>query len=81
MPFLASNSRRSASENWAKRGRKSNQVEILTQNAPAGTQANDLLLVDGSSGVAASSLLGVEYHQVDSNSGTWLVAPGRNAAR
>lgn len=44
----------------------------LTAAFPAGTTANDLLVVAGGSGVAASSLLGVEYHQTTSNSGQWL---------
>lgn len=49
-------------------------AKTLTLSAPAplGTTGGDLLVVDGGAGVAASSLLGIEYHQVDSNSGTWL---------
>lgn len=39
---------------------------------PAGTTANDLIVVAGASGVAASSLLGIQYHQTTSNSGQWL---------
>lgn len=44
----------------------------LTANAPSGTTAGDLLLPAGSSATAASSLFGLQYHQVDSNTGTWL---------
>ena len=44
----------------------------LTANAPGGTQAGDLLVVAGAPGVAATSLYGIEYHMVDSNTGTWL---------
>lgn len=39
---------------------------------PVGTTANDLIVVGGASGVAASSLLGIEYHQTTSNNGQWL---------
>lgn len=44
----------------------------LTATAPAGTTAGDVLIVDGGSGVAASSLLGILYHQFGANTGTWL---------
>lgn len=44
----------------------------LTANAPAGTTAGDILVVAGASGAAAASLLGLLYHQVDSDTGTWL---------
>jgi len=44
----------------------------LTLAAPVGTAANDLIICAGAPGVAASSLLGLLYHQVDSNTGTWL---------
>ena len=45
---------------------------FLTTNAPVGTIPGDLLIIEGAPGVAATSLLGIEYHQVDSNTGTWL---------
>lgn len=44
----------------------------LTGAPPAGTAASDLLVVSGATGVAASSLLGLKYHQSASTSGTWL---------
>lgn len=45
----------------------------LTANAPASTTAGDIIVVAGGTAAAASSLLGIEYHQVDSPStGTWL---------
>lgn len=44
----------------------------LTSAYPAGTTANDLLVIAGSTGVASSSLLGVEYHQSNATTGTWL---------
>lgn len=45
---------------------------ILTQTAPVGTTANDLLIVNGGAGVANSSLFGLLTFQVDSNTGTYL---------
>lgn len=48
------------------------QTLTLTAPIPAGTTGSDLLIIDGAPAVAASSLLGIEYHQVDSNTGTWL---------
>jgi hypothetical protein len=44
----------------------------LTGAYPVGTTTGYLLVVDGAPGVASSSLLGVEYHQVNSTTGTWL---------
>ena len=44
----------------------------LTTNPPGGTAAGMILVISGAPGVAATSLLGVLYHQVDSNTGTWL---------
>jgi hypothetical protein len=44
----------------------------LSANAPTGTTAGDILVVNGSTGAAASSLLGIKYFQVDSNAGTVL---------
>lgn len=44
----------------------------LTGAFPVGTTANDLLVVSGATGVAASSLLGIKYHQSSSTTGTWL---------
>ena len=49
-----------------------NKQIYLTGAYPVGTTTGYLLVVDGAPGVAASSLLGVEYHQVNSNTGTWL---------
>lgn len=43
-----------------------------TTAVPTGTVAGDLLIIDGAPGTAASSLFGVEYHHVDSNTGTWM---------
>lgn len=42
---------------------------------PAGTTANDLLLVHGAPGIANSSLAGIETYQVDSNTGLFLQLP------
>lgn len=42
---------------------------------PAGTVAGDLLIIDGAPGTAASSLFGIEYHHVDSTTGTWMQLP------
>lgn len=47
----------------------------LTAAIPAGTTGGDVLIVDGGSAVADSSLFGIEYQQVDSNSGVWLGIP------
>ena len=44
----------------------------LTANAPTGTTAGDIIVVSGGSAAAASSILGLKYHQVDSDTGTWL---------
>lgn len=44
----------------------------LTANAPTGTIAGDIIVIAGGSATAASSLFGIEYHQVDSNNGTWM---------
>ena len=49
-----------------------NKQIYLTGAYPVGTTTGYLLVVDGAPGVAASSLLGVEYHQVNANTGTWL---------
>lgn len=45
---------------------------LYMQSVPAGVVAGDLLVIAGAPGVASTSLLGLEYHQVDSNTGTWL---------
>lgn len=42
----------------------------LTAPAPVGTAAGDLLLVNGSAGVASSGLFGIKYFQVNSNTGS-----------
>ena len=47
----------------------------MTAAVPVGTIAGDLLVIDGAPGVAATSLLGLEYHQVASATGTWLNLP------
>ncbi len=39
-------------------------------NVPAGTQTGDLLVADGSSGVAGSGLFGIKFFQVNGNTGT-----------
>ena len=50
-----------------------NKQIVLTGPYPVGTTTGYLLVVDGASGVASSSLLGVEYHQANpGNTGTWL---------
>ncbi len=47
--------------------------QIILNNAPpAGTQANDLLVLAGAPGIAASSLFGLRTFQVDLNTGTYL---------
>ena len=45
---------------------------IVANAAPASTTIGTLLLVNGASGNAATSLFGLEYHDVDTNSGSWL---------
>lgn len=47
-------------------------VTFVSSAAAIGVIAGDLMIVDGAPGVAAGSLLGLQYHHVDSNSGTWL---------
>lgn len=42
----------------------------LTANAPAGTIAGDLLLINGSAGVASSGIFGIKYFQVNSTTGS-----------
>jgi len=51
-----------------------NQI-TATGALPAGTTANDLLLVHGAPGIANSSLAGIETYQVDSNTGMFLQLP------
>ena len=53
----------------------SNILYIAGAGYPAGTQANDLLIIAGAPAVAGTSLLGVEYFQTNSNSGSWLQLP------
>lgn len=47
-------------------------IIYLAQNAPSGTTAGDLLLIQGASGAANSSLNGVEALNLSSTSGTWF---------
>jgi hypothetical protein len=47
----------------------------LTAAPPAGTVAGDLLLVNGSSGVANSGLFGIKAYQVNSNTGSVMNLP------
>jgi len=47
-------------------------VTTVANPAPAGTTINDLILVAGSSGVAATSLFGLEYHNTNLTTGSWL---------
>lgn len=49
-----------------------NKTLFLNGPIPVGTTTGDLLIIDGAPGIAASSLFGVEYHQVNSNTGTWM---------
>lgn len=51
-----------------------NQI-TATGALPAGTTANDLLMAHGSSGLANSSLAGIETYQVDTNTGMFLQIP------
>ena len=48
------------------------------QALPAGTTANDLLVVNGAPGSASSSLMGVKAYQVNGNSGTLNGHPRSN---
>jgi hypothetical protein len=50
-----------------------NNTLTFTSNVQSGLSAvvGDLLIVDGAPGTAATSLLGILYSQVDSDSGTW----------
>lgn len=50
----------------------------LTATAPAGTTAGDLLLVNGSTGVANSGLLGVKAYQFNGNTGS-VMGLGRSS--
>jgi hypothetical protein len=45
---------------------------ITVDAAPAGTQANDLIVHDGLAGAQPVSLFGIKYHQNNSTTGTWL---------
>jgi hypothetical protein len=47
-----------------------NKTLYLTANAPSGTTAGDLLLISGSAGTAGSGIYGIQYFQVNSNSGS-----------
>lgn len=46
-----------------------NNDQLFCPSVPAGTIANDLLLVSGSSGVAGTGFLGLLYYQVSGNTG------------
>jgi hypothetical protein len=51
----------------------STQTVYLTGPIPTGTTAGDLCIIAGAPGVAATSLLGVQYHQNNpGNTSTWL---------
>ena len=49
-----------------------NDTIWLTTAYPAGTQAADLLLVNGSSGQASTSLFGLRYYQQTGNTGNYM---------
>ena len=49
------------------------QQQAVTVDAiPAGTTANDLLVIDGVSGAAPTFIYGIPYHHNSSTSGTWM---------
>ena len=48
------------------------KVLYLTGAVPAGMAAGDLLVMQGAPGTAASSILGIEYYDTNSNTGSWL---------
>ena len=52
-----------------------NNLYINAPGYPAGTTANDLVILSGAAGVAGSSLLGIYYYQVQGNTGSWLGIP------
>jgi len=52
-----------------------NNTLWLTSAIPAGTVANDLLLVAGSAGVANSGLFGIPYYHVAGNAGNYMGIP------
>lgn len=45
---------------------------LVVNAIPAGTSVNQALVVSGASGAAGSSLFGLEYHNVDTNIGSWM---------
>jgi hypothetical protein len=47
-----------------------NKQITLTANAPAGTTAGDLILINGSAGTANSGIAGIKAYQVNSNTGS-----------
>ena len=49
-----------------------NGGDVVANAAPSGTTINDLILVNGSSGSAATSLFGLEYHNTNLSTGSWL---------
>lgn len=49
-----------------------NNTIWLTATPPAGTVANDLLLVTGSAGVANSGIFGIPYYHVSGNAGNYM---------
>jgi hypothetical protein len=52
-----------------------NNILYLQANAPSGTTAGDLLLVNGSSGTANTSLNGIPAINFSSNTGSWFGVP------
>lgn len=52
-----------------------NNQLTLTGPFPAGTTANDLLLLSGSAGVANSGIFGIKAYQVNSNTGSVMGIP------
>jgi hypothetical protein len=45
---------------------------IVVDNVPTGTSVNDLIVHDGLSGAQPVSLYGIQYHQNNATTGTWL---------
>jgi hypothetical protein len=70
----------SSDGNYTVRGGAAVQVNTVDPNnkqinlvatMPTGTIAGDVIVLNGASGMPASSLLGIYYTQVNSNTGTW----------
>jgi hypothetical protein len=49
-----------------------NSQNIVSNAVPSGTTTGDLLLVAGSAGTAGTSLYGLEYHDTNLSTGSWL---------